>query len=79
MTQDSKKDDMNIYIGCKVIKAKPMTKGEFEEMEDIGIKSNHPPEYSGYLVKYEDGYTAWSPKDVFDAAYRPINMSFIRE
>ena len=25
----------------------------------------------GYLVEYEGGYQAWSPKDVFDAAYRP--------
>ncbi|MEN6536664.1 MAG: DUF2829 domain-containing protein [Bryobacteraceae bacterium] len=24
----------------------------------------------GYAVKYPDGYISWSPKDVFDAAYR---------
>lgn len=26
----------------------------------------------GYTVKYADGYTSWSPKDVFEAAYIPI-------
>ena len=26
----------------------------------------------GYGVKYEDGYTSWSPKDTFEAAYRDI-------
>lgn len=26
----------------------------------------------GYTVKYADGYTSWSPKDVFEAAYLPI-------
>lgn len=26
----------------------------------------------GYGVKYEDGYTSWSPKDVFESAYRDI-------
>ncbi len=26
----------------------------------------------GYGVKYEDGYTSWSPKDTFKAAYRDI-------
>jgi hypothetical protein len=26
----------------------------------------------GYAVMYEGGYTSWSPKDVFDAAYQPI-------
>lgn len=24
----------------------------------------------GYAVKYEDGYTSWSPKDTFEATYR---------
>lgn len=26
----------------------------------------------GYAVKYADGYTSWSPKDVFEAAYLPM-------
>ena len=26
----------------------------------------------GYGVKYEDGYTSWSPKEVFESAYRDI-------
>jgi hypothetical protein len=26
----------------------------------------------GYAVKYPDGYTSWSPKDVFEAAYLPM-------
>ncbi len=39
------------------------------------------PEYSdgadGYAVQYEHGYTSWSPKDVFEAAYQPLDaMSF---
>ena len=36
----------------------------------------------GYGVKYEDGYTSWSPKEVFEDAYRtsepgmPQNLTF---
>jgi Protein of unknown function (DUF2829) len=31
----------------------------------------------GYAVKYADGYTSWSPKDVFEEAYQPLNaLSF---
>ncbi len=26
----------------------------------------------GYAVKYPDGYTSWSPKDVFEASYFPL-------
>lgn len=25
----------------------------------------------GYAVRYEDGYTSWSPADAFEAAYKP--------
>lgn len=32
---------------------------------------------SGYAVKYADGYTSWSPAEVFEAAYQPLTaMSF---
>lgn len=56
---------MNKYIGVKLIKAKP-------ELKD-GVE--------GYKVVYPqpDGseYTSWSPKDVFEEAYREVNgMSF---
>lgn len=44
------------YIGTKIITA---------WREDRDGKE-------GYAVKYEDGYTSWSPKDVFEAAYRVI-------
>ena len=45
------------YIGTKIVTAWPATG-----------KDDLP----GYGVKYEDGYTSWSPKEVFEAAYRDI-------
>ena len=31
----------------------------------------------GYAVKYADGYISWSPKEVFEAAYQPLDaLSF---
>jgi len=44
------------YIGTKQITAWPQE------------KDGKP----GYAVKYADGYTSWSPKDVFEAAYIDI-------
>lgn len=41
------------YIGVKLIKA-------WEEERDGK---------AGYAVKYEDGYTSWSPADVFERSY----------
>lgn len=26
----------------------------------------------GYLVRYDDGYLSWSPKDVFEAGYTEV-------
>lgn len=38
----------------------------------LGRKITLQEKYSGegYLVEYPDGYTSWSPKEVFDAAYK---------
>lgn len=44
------------YIGTKIIEAWPAQKDGVD----------------GYSVKYADGYTSWSPKDVFEAAYLPL-------
>jgi hypothetical protein len=52
------------YIGVKIVKAKP----EKKDGQD------------GYEVKYPDGYVSWSPKGVFEKAYRPLECEdFINE
>lgn len=63
------------YIGSKVIKAKPMTRGEYNEYRGWKIPENENPQDEGYLVVYvdSDDYVSWSPKDVFDRAYRSFD------
>lgn len=61
------------YTGTKTVKARPMTMGEAYECKLLkeGIRpSECETDKAGYLVEYEDGYQSWSPKDVFDAAYK---------
>lgn len=49
------------YIGTKIVKG-------FEQQKDGK---------DGYGVIYADGYTSWSPKDVFEEAYRECDsMTF---
>jgi len=55
---------MKMYIGTKLIKAAPQEC----QMDDHNSRAGDP----GYVVEYEDGYTSWSPKEVFDNAYRPL-------
>ena len=63
------------FIGVKIVDATPMTREAFEAQE--GRNCGGDKHGDGYMVVYEGGYRAWSPKDVFDAAYRPIDgMTF---
>lgn len=66
------------YIGVKIIKAELMTKGAFNASKGVGIQIDDTCyNDTGYKVVYEDGYVSWSPKEVFEAAYRRIdNMTF---
>lgn len=62
---------MKSYIGTKIIKAEPMSEGEFLETykdHPAIIERGRP----GYVVIYEDGYTSWSPKETFERAYREV-------
>lgn len=60
---------MKRYIGTKMVQAEPC-----EAWKDAG---NHKVGDPGYKVVYPDGYESWSPKDVFEEAYRPTDgMSF---
>lgn len=67
---------MQKFIGVKLIAAMAMTSGLAAEHTGRPIEQ-HERGRDGYLVEYEDGYKSWSPKHVFEAAYRPINaMTF---
>lgn len=60
---------MKQYIETKLIEAEPCP-----AWKDVGGHKTGDP---GYKVRYADGYESWSPKDVFEEAYRPVSgMSF---
>lgn len=47
---------MKTYIGTKLVKAEPQVQGD----------------RAGYFIVYPDGYKSWSPADVFERAYMPL-------
>lgn len=71
---------MKSFIGTKVILARPMSRGEYNTYRGWDIPVNEDPADEGFLVEYPDGgkanhpahagYVSWSPKDVFERAYR---------
>ncbi len=75
-------EGMETYLGTKLIKAKAATYHDFvrEKGEDVA----HKDDSDGYIVAYadvngsfENAYKSFSPKDVFEAAYRKTDgLSF---
>lgn len=63
---------MNTYIGCKIIQAEPMTLSEYNAKFNKVVPAGDYGE-EGYHVRYPDGYDSWSPKAVFEAAYRKVS------
>lgn len=73
---------MQQYIGTKIIKAWPARRCTFiggkvvyaclDEIVPAGCKIEE-----GYRIEYADGYLSWSPKAVFEEAYRQTDhMNF---
>lgn len=64
---------MKKYTGTKTVNACPMPLGEAEKVlgrKIVTAAVENREQTEGYLVEYEDGYRSWSPKEVFDKAYR---------
>ena len=63
------KTTMKHYTGTKTVKAEPMTMTEAQKVLGRELKPATVEE-DGYLVEYKDGYKSWSPKSVFEEAYK---------
>lgn len=71
---------MKTYIGTKIINAAPMTRQAYNDLRGWTVPADENPADDGYLVEYLDGgqanvpghtgYVSWSPKDVFERAYK---------
>lgn len=70
------------YIGTKVVSGTPMTRIQYCDYRNWVITEDENPLDEGYLVEYEAhedsppnhinhvGYISWSPKSVFEEAYK---------
>ncbi|HEC2551352.1 DUF2829 domain-containing protein [Raoultella ornithinolytica] len=78
---------MTKHIGVKLINAFPMTRQAYNDFRGWQLPADENGADEGYLVEYLDGgkpntdrfdgYVSWSPKEVFEKAYRPVSgLSF---
>lgn len=68
---------MKKYIGVKIIHAEPAYRSGGKVYPKTGPYPRAMDLEDGYKVVYPDGYESWSPKDVFEEAYRETDgMTF---
>lgn len=73
---------ITLYEGTKRLKAQPLTRGEYNQYRGWTTPEGEEPSDEGYLVECTDGgkpndprhagYISWSPKDVFEQAYKEV-------
>lgn len=61
---------MKKYIGTKQVSATPAWRIDGKVYPKDGEVPRSMNREDGYKVVYEDGYESWSPKDVFEKAYK---------
>lgn len=78
---------MQRHFGIKEVSARPMTRADYNTYRGWALPADENGDDPGYLVEYRDGgasnhalhegYISWSPKGVFERAYRASgSMSF---
>lgn len=76
-----------VYIGTKLVKALAMSRADYNTYRGWDLPAGEDGSDEGYLVEYLDGgkpnhpahegYISWSPREQFEAAYRPTSgMTF---
>lgn len=78
----SEANKMKTYECHKRVNARPMTRGEYNQLRGWGNPANENPADEGYLIEYPDGgkanhpdfahYISWSPKEVFEKGYNEV-------
>ena len=72
---------MDKYLGIKLVKAKPMSRGDYCALRGWSVPADENPEDAGYLtedigvgeinVAGYTGYISWSPAAVFNQSFVP--------
>jgi hypothetical protein len=73
---------MRLFTGTTTLKAMPLNRNAYNLLRGWTPQEGEDPREPGYLVEYQDagkvnvkgfaGYISWSPKDVFEKTYQPI-------
>jgi hypothetical protein len=62
---------MKLHIGTKLITSTPMTRAAYNSYRGWDLPANENGADDGLLVQYPEGHISWSPKAIFEDAYKP--------
>lgn len=68
--------ELKSYVGVKLVHAKPMTGDDYKALKGLQTTPEIKANDQGYWVQYQDGYTSWCPKEVFEQANTCIEGQF---
>ena len=57
---------MKLYINCRFVEAKPITRGNYNEIKGWNLPENENPDDEGYFVM-DKWHSSWIPKEIFEA------------
>lgn len=58
--------DLKQYVGSKLVSAKPMNLGDYNDYRGWTIPEDEDPKAPGYLVKDESARESWLPQENFE-------------
>lgn len=58
---------MKLYINCRFVEAKPITRGDYNEIKGWSLPENENPNDEGYFVT-ANGHSSWMPKEIFESS-----------
>ena len=67
----------NKFMGCKLVEAYPAVRFRNGNVQRLPLEDKFRGLWNeaGYEIIYENGYTSWSPKDVFEKSYLPVTSN----
>ena len=65
--------EVGVIEGCRI---SALNNPEcYTDVDSEFFRRNQRMNEPGYIVEYEGGYISWSPKDVFESGYSPVDTA----
>lgn len=75
---NDKEQNMKIYVGTTIIKAKPMNRLDYNNFRGWVVPSDENGDDEGYVIENK-GYVTWLPNEQFNNTYNEVDLSILND